>query len=379
MRAAKDAIRVGLTAALTGRYRLPGRQALLGAQLWVEDTNRAGGIWLQECAQRLPLRLISYDDASDAAQCRRLTEHLLTRDQVDLLLGPYSSGLALRAAEVANQHQKILWNHGGSSEAIYARGFQWLVGILSPPSTYFHSVIDFVRYTRPEARHVAIVHSTAGSFPQDVAAGATQYCQQCGFETIRAYTYAARTEDFTPILTQLVSAGPDLVLSVGRIEDDLRFATQYLQQPCTAQTVALIVTPMSLFYHTLGAAAQHFLGPSQWEPDIVPRPEYGPTSVALLPRFLSRHPDGVDYPLAQAYAGGLIMQRCLEIAGTLEQAALRQAAATLRVTTFYGHYAIDPVTGRQIGHRMPVVRWQDGHKQVLWPTTTPAPQGLRTR
>jgi branched-chain amino acid transport system substrate-binding protein len=363
----KDSIHVGMTAALTGRYSLPGRQALLGAQAWVEDTNRAGGIWLRDSRAPLPLRLTSYDDASEPAQCAALTEHLITVDQVDILLGPYSSGLALRAAEVAQRWQRVLWNHGGASEAIYTRGLTWVVGILSPPSTYFHSVIDFVRHVQPSANHIAIIHSTAGAFPKDVAAGAVQYCQQQAFETIRTYPYPAGTADFTPILQQLESAAPAVVLSVGRIEDDLRFAAQYLQHTIPADVVGLIVTPLTLFHDTFGSAAVRFVGPSQWEPALVIEPEYGPSSEEVLTRLMARHLGGVDYPMAQAYAGGLVVQRCLEIAGTLDQHALRQVASTLEFTTFYGRYRIDPSTGRQVGHRMPVIRWQDGRRMVVWP------------
>src|SRR5262249_7564876 len=209
-------IHVGMTAALTGRYSLPGRQALLGAQAWVEDTNRTGGIWLHGRQTQLPLRLTSYDDASESETCAMLIERLISEDQVDILLGPYSSGLALRAAEVAQRWQRVLWNHGGASEAIYTRGFAWVVGILSPRSTYFHSVIDLVRHTRPSADHVAIVHSTAGAFPKDVATGAAQYCQQQGFETVHTYPYPVGTTDFTPILKQMESTAPAVVLSVGR-------------------------------------------------------------------------------------------------------------------------------------------------------------------
>ena len=203
-----DCISVGMTAALTGRYSLPGRQALIGVQVWVEDTNRAGGIWVQDRGKRLPLRLLSYDDASEAQHCAVLTERLITEDQVDIVLGPYSSGLALSAAEVANRHQRVLWNHGGASEAIYTRGFAWVVGILSPPRTYFYSLLDCVWHTQPSARRVAIVHSTAGAFPRDVAAGAEWYGQQHGCETIHTLPYAAGTVDFTPILTQLASLSP---------------------------------------------------------------------------------------------------------------------------------------------------------------------------
>jgi branched-chain amino acid transport system substrate-binding protein len=268
---------------------------------------------------------------------------------------------------VAQRSQHVLWNHGGASEAIYTRGFTWVVGILSPPSTYFHSMIDFVRYTRPSASHVAIVHSTAGAFPKDVAAGAAQYGQQQEFATVHTYPYPTGATDFTPILKQLESTTPAVVLSVGRIEDDLRFAAQYLQHNIPADVVGLIVTPLTLFRDTLGSAATHFLGPSQWEPALVTESEYGPSSAEVLAHLIARHPEGVDYPMAQAYAGGLVAQRCLEIAGTLEQHALRQVASTLDFTTFYGRYCIDPHTGRQLGHRMPVIQWQNGRKVVVWP------------
>jgi branched-chain amino acid transport system substrate-binding protein len=198
-----------------------------------------------------------------------------------------------------------------------------------------------------------------------VAAGAAQYCQQqC--ETVHIYPYPAGTVDFTSILQQLEHTAPAVILSVGRIEDDLRFAAQYLQYAIAADVVGLIVTPLTLFRDTLGSAAAHFVGPSQWEPGLVLAPEYGPSSEAVLTRLLARHPEGVDYPMAQAYAGGLVAQRCLEMAGTLDQYALRQTASTLDCTTFYGRYRIDPGTGRQVGHRMPVIRWQDGQRLVVW-------------
>ena len=369
-----DAIRIGLTSSLTGRYRLPGRQALIGVQAWVADTNRSGGIWVRDSGTHLPLRLTYYDDASDPRQCAVLTERLLSVDRVDILLGPYSSGLALRAAEVAQHYARVLWNHGGASEAIYNRGFAWVVGILSSPTTYFHSLIDYVRHTMPLARAVAIVYSTAGAFPREVAAGAERYCRQHGFTTLAMYPYPARTVDFSPILTALARAAPEMLLSVGRIEDDLGFATQVVQSSMPACIVGLIATPLSHFWDTLGSAASRFLGPSQWEPDVVVSPDYGPSSQAVLQRIQTRARQraAVDYPMAQAYAGGLIAQHCITLAGTLEQHALRQVAGQLDCTTFYGRYQIDPTTGRQLGHRMPVVRWQEGRKCVLWPA---APAG----
>jgi hypothetical protein len=70
------------------------------------------------------------------------------------------------------------------------------------------------------------------------------------------YPYPAGTIDFAPILTALARAAPEMLLSVGRIEDDLGFATQYLQSGMPACIVGLIATPLSRFRNTLGRDAR---------------------------------------------------------------------------------------------------------------------------
>ena len=360
-------ITLGMTASLSGRFSSQGQQALAGVQAWIADTNRTGGLYLPARAKRFPVHLIAYDDASQGERCSALTERLLVTDRVDLLLGPYSSGLARRAAAVAEAHHKVLWNHGGSSDAIFSAGYKWVVGILTPASRYFHGVIDMITHTRPALRRLAIVHSTAGAFPREVASAAEAYGRQQGFASVYLYTYEPGTVDFTPLLKELSKERPHVLLGVGRIEDDMRLATQLVQREFGIDTVGLIAAPLQHFQAVLGDAAHGFLGPSQWEPGVITRPEYGSSTEAVLQSLRRHTAAAIDYPMAQAYAGCLVAQRCLEIVGSLEQHALRQAAGELDFTTFYGRYAIDPETGRQIGHVMPVVQWQHGTKVVVWP------------
>ena len=85
-------IRVGMTAALTGRYSLQGRQALAGVRAWTDDTNQAGGVWVNDMSARLPVHLTHYDDESNPDRCEEFSERLIVGDQIDILLGPYSSG-----------------------------------------------------------------------------------------------------------------------------------------------------------------------------------------------------------------------------------------------------------------------------------------------
>lgn len=360
-----------MTVSLTGRYRGPGRQARAGVLAWIDDTNRAGGIRVRDRLARLPVRLICYDDAGQGERCRRLTERLIVDDRVDILLGPYASGLTRRAAAVAEQHQRVLWNHGGSTDALYGEGYVWVVGILTPASRYFHGVIDAVADAYPTLRQMAILHGTTGAFPRDVATGALQHGRERGIEMVQCLAYPPDTDDFTPLLQslQVQKEPPEVLLGVGRIEDDLRLAVQLADIRLPLKLVGLIVTPLQQLQTTLGDAANGFSGPSQWEPGAVAQPHDGPSTAEVLrsfQRYAAADVD-IDYPMAQAYAGCLVVQRCIEAAGSLDQAALRRVAGELDFTTFYGRYCIDPRTGRQLGHVMPVVQWQHGAKVMVWP------------
>ena len=358
---------IGMTASLSGRYAEQGTQALAGANAWVEDTNRNGGISLECEGGRVPVRFVFYDDESDPQRCEALTERLITEEDVDIVLGPYSSGLSLIAATVAERYGKVLWNHGGASDSIYQHGFRSVVGILTSASWYFRGIIEMVRNDYPKAESVAIVYSTAGAFPKDVALGAEEYARKMGFDIVHRHPYAPRTQDFLPILRRLKEDRPGLILGVGRIEDDLRFAKQLHERSVPLQEVGLVAASIASFKNSLGSAAESFLGPSQWEPGGALDADYGPSPARVMKRLSTLRNRGVDYSMAQAYAGCLVAQRCVEAAGCLDNSKLRQAAERLDFTTFYGRFKIDPSTGRQVGHSMVVVRWRGDKKVVVWP------------
>ncbi|MCH8089539.1 MAG: ABC transporter substrate-binding protein, partial [Chloroflexi bacterium] len=145
----RQAIRVGMCASLSGQFQVQGKQALQGVKAWVEDANAHGGVFVGDLGAILPLSLAHHDDQSSAARVRELTRSLIVEERVDLLLGPYSSGLAIAAAGVAEELGKVLWNHGGSADGIHARGYRWTVSILSPASRYLTGVVDLLRQAYP--------------------------------------------------------------------------------------------------------------------------------------------------------------------------------------------------------------------------------------
>ena len=354
-----DSIRVGIPASLSGQFHTQGAQALQGATAWVEDTNRNGGLFVRDLNATLPLTLIHYDDHSRAADVRDLVRHLVLEDEVHLLLGPYSSSLAMAAAQTAEELGVVLWNHGGSADNIHQQGFRWTVNILSPASDYLSGIPELVLQTNPAAMRLAIVHSSTGSFSRSVAIGAAEKASQLGIEVVFEETFDSPATDFSELLQRVEASEPDLLVGVGRIADDLLLAQQlpfYIEA-----MVALPATSIEQFREALGPRSEGFVGPSQWEASAKLNIDYGPNM-----RDITQRLGQPDYPMAQGYAGGLVAQRCIEEAGSLDQAALRQAASALDFTTFYGRFKLD-ATGRQIGHQVLLVQWQRGRKVIVWP------------
>ncbi|MEZ4547888.1 MAG: ABC transporter substrate-binding protein [Thermodesulfobacteriota bacterium] len=116
-------IKLGISISLTGAYSVQGAQSFRGLSLYVSDVNERGGIHVAQLERKIPVDLVHFDDESDVDKCRSNVEKLLSQEQVDILLGPYSSSLALAAAEEAEPRGVTLWNHGGSTDEMDERGF----------------------------------------------------------------------------------------------------------------------------------------------------------------------------------------------------------------------------------------------------------------
>ena len=363
----EDLITVGMAVSLTGQFSGQGIQALAGARAWVQDCNSEGGIYVASAGRKLLLRLTHYDDESAPGVAAALTERLILEDRVDLLLGPYSSVLNMAAAPVAERHRRVLWNHGGASDGINQQGYRWTVSILTPASTYLHGVIGLVTETDPEAHRLAILYSVRGSFPKTVASGVKAYALEKGFQVVYSASYRPPLDDFSPWLDEMAEKEPDVVIGVGRIQDDLALARQIAERPFQARMIAVVAAGIGQFHEELGGLATGFLGPSQWEPGADYAPDYGPSARELARRHDMFGPRGGDYAMAQAYAAGLVAQRCVEESGSLQNQALREVASRLDLTTFYGRFKLEAGTGLQVGRSVVIVQWQGDGKRVVWP------------
>ena len=355
-------ILVGLSISLTGRFSAQGRQALDGLRLWQSYVNGKDGISIGQAAPQ-PVRLLFYDDQSRASLARENALRLLRQDHVDALFGPYSSGLSLTVAEVAYEQRKVLWNHGGSSDEIFNRGWQHLVSTPTPASDYLRDLPRRLERQAPALRKICIVHSTRGTFATHVARGVVQAATS--EYSVQLISYSALDVDV--LLRELHASQPEILALAGTFEQETQIVRARPYMPASIQAIASVAAGVHAFRDGLGHVAEGVIGPSQWEAQASFPTDIGPDGLWFVRNFREQFGREPEYTAAGSFALGLIFGECVQRAGSLRDNNLLAAAAELDCYTFYGKFRLDSASRRQVGHRILLTQWVRDHK-VLLPT-----------
>jgi branched-chain amino acid transport system substrate-binding protein len=360
----KTEVAVGLSISLTGKFRPLGQQALQGIRLWQSYINAQGGIAVRNGGKR-SVRLIWYDDRSQIRFARKNVFQLLEEDKIDILLGPYSSSLTMAVAEIAEEHKKVLWNNGGSSDDIFSNGRRYLVGIASPASDYLRALPHWLAEEHPALRRICVLYSAGGTFGWQVARGILESVLVVAGQSVELVPINSSFENYDTILRTLFDIDPEVVVLAVAFQDELGLMRTRHRWPSTVREVAAVAAGVRAFSTELGQTAEGVLGPSQWEPGMTFPNIAGPTSDWFLDSFQRQFGQTPNYIAAGSFATGLVLTECIRQAASLDDEKLRSTASDLDCNTFYGRFRIESRTGIQTGHRVLLIRWQRGYKVVL--------------
>lgn len=363
---------VGFTASLTGKLNVESTRQNNGFNLWMEQVNNAGGITL---ADGTVVKFASkfYDDESNKDRVQELYTKLVTEDNADFLISPYSSGLADASAVIAEQYGKVMITTGAASDSTYQKGYTLVYQAYTPASHYLTGAIDLLASLDANAKKVAIVHEN-DKFSTSVVDALEAYAVEQGYEIALKEGYDSGTTDFAPIINK-IPADVDAIMGGGHFADGQQFAKALFEKGVNAKLVALLVAPPEPTFAEIGDAAFGIVGPSQWEPLAAFAPDFGPSGDEFVAAYKAAYGEEPSYHAAGGYVAGLILQKAIETAGSLDTEALKAALDGMDMMTFYGNIKFDTTAekhGLQIGHSMVYVQWQKDAsdtlvKQVVWP------------
>jgi hypothetical protein len=243
-----------------------------------------------------------------------------------------------------------VWNHGAASDDV--QQLPGVVSVPSPASRYLVAVGRAVARLRPGGR-VALV-TGAGRFARFARHGLEQAAPDIGLDIT-----ARLALDEEP--ASIAAARGDAIVLCGPLEGEVALL-RALRARAGADVLLAGVSPgVSDFAKLLGGDPEDMLAPVQWHFERPGSSPLGPSQQELLGDAREAGAGEIDYVAAQAYAAAVIADRCT----ALSPAAPGLAAASLRTTTFFGDFELDPRTGLQRGHRLSVVHWRGGRRELF--------------
>jgi branched-chain amino acid transport system substrate-binding protein len=367
---------IGHPAALSGKYAKAAEQAVGGVKAAVDwVNNERGGVMVGGKKEMIVYKV--YDCESKKESVTSLLERLITTDKVNFTFAPYSSGLTLAGAPVAEKYGVVYMDHGGASDKIFRQGFEYITQTIGPGSAYHAGTLEMVKKIDPSAKRVALAYEDS-EFARSVMDGAEAKAKELGFDIVFKRTYPAKVTDLTPLLSDLKAADAEIVIGGGHFQDGQLMNKQMADLDINPKLLSLIAAAtLPAFHEALGDLAEGVMGPSHWEYGVTFNKEtaekagetwIGPSQdeyVALFKKAVEK--DMLpDYHAAEASAAVLALVLAVEKADSVDNDAVRKALGDLTFTSFYGGWDIDD-TGKQVGHSMVDVQWQGGERKIIWP------------
>ena len=217
-----DTVVIGLSVSLTGHYKLQGTSSYKGVLAWVDRVNSNGGLSDSSNSCR-PVELVVYDDESSATGVENNIATLIDDDQVDIILGPYSTNLIKLATNLCHKKKRLIWNHGGASQDLHTYGFDLLVSSLTPCNEYFTSLADTTNLIFDSTLKICRVSNNKGEFSPKVSGSAVE-------SLIMKYDQAAEileidmsVHDMELIFHKIQEFVPDVIVFVGTYQQDVDF------------------------------------------------------------------------------------------------------------------------------------------------------------
>jgi branched-chain amino acid transport system substrate-binding protein len=355
-----EPITIGISLPLTGEFSQPGTAAKQGYQVWAETVNKQGGLLGRQ------VKLDIKDDASDQNTVVADYNALISRDQVDLLMGTFSSLLNLPASAVAERNKMLYVEPAGGAPEMFTRGFQYL--FFAQQATADHQGDLFVDYIlglpEKDQPKTAAYPSIDDPFAIPVIDSIRAKFEDAGIKTVYNDIYPPSTSNFDSIASAVKSADPDLIAHGAVFDDGIGFIR-------ALDKVGF--QPRYFFETSAPSGAEQFsngVGIENTEAifyAVSHTPEAKtPGNEDFVAAYRDKYGGLPAEDAADAFAVGQVVQKAVEEVGSIDdQAALADYLRNNQVETILGPLSWDD-TGAPEGQFL-IGQWQNGKAEVILP------------
>lgn len=359
---AKDKIVIGQAISLSGP--LAGAVSIAGGpiyELWVEEVNKQGGIYVKEYGKKLPVELKRYDDKSDIGTMTNLLEKLITDDKVDFIFPPWGTAWLFAAAPIANKYEYILIGGPGAAAKLKALHLPYFFQVLNFSDTQAPAIAEL--YKEMGVRSIAMI-SRGDLHGIEYANLLVPLLKKSGIEIKMNKTFPPDIKDMSSLLKEAKSLNVDAFYAAAYPEGGMLLTGQAIELGINFKSFFITVLPFSpnLYRDTFGTTTvEGVMGGGAWNAKT------SPGAKDLVDKHIAKFGIEPDYWGALFYYSSLEhFKQAIEKAGTLDQKKIRDIMAAERFETALGPFWYDK-NHFFVNHPGQVGQWQNGVFEVIDP------------
>jgi branched-chain amino acid transport system substrate-binding protein len=357
-----EPIVIGASLPLTGDFAEPGVAAQQGYQVWMDMVNESGGLLGR------PVEMVIKDDQSDQNLVVTDYNALIDQDQVDLLLGTFSSLLNIPASAVAERAQMVYVEPAGGSPDMFNRGFEYL--FFAQQATAPHQADLFSEWVAslPEGERPKTAAYVAADDPfgAPVAEGIQEQLEAADIQTVYSEIYPPETVNFDAIAAEIASKKPDVIAqgSAG-LQDGVNLITALSAAGYSPQQMFQASTPSFADQYSDAIGVDNTEGIFYAVSYHVDAPTPGNEEFLAAYREKFNNEDPPE-DAADGYAAAQVLQAAVEAVGSIDdQAALKDWLHTNSVETILGELSWDETGAPQQAFLL--AQWQNGDEEIVLP------------
>ncbi|HEU4987025.1 MAG TPA: ABC transporter substrate-binding protein [Rhizobiaceae bacterium] len=373
-------ITIGVIGPLSGPAANSGISMRQAYEAAAAQVNKDGGIEID--GEKSEIKLIFEDSASRPEMGVSAAQKLLTRDNVDILVGDtISSSVTLALMEVAPSFGKFMMSGQPVSIEIakkiksdperFANFWKSSFNSDAYANTLFSTVQDLIEKGAVEADNKKIAFIVEDT---DYGKSNVEYTQplfeEAGWSVSSSETVPLGHADFYPQLSKLRGDEPDVLISIfTSVNSGIALVKQIKEQGLKSLHLAVYYPIRPEFLEGAGDTANGLL----WTPlffDPVNNPKH--KEFAEMFKELSGVDGNGDH--AQGYCQMTMLLDNIKKAGSIEPAKLSEAFAKTDFECVIARLAYDTETHTpKIGpdyFPVPMAQIQDGVSFAIWPSTT---------
>jgi branched-chain amino acid transport system substrate-binding protein len=340
-------LKIGVVASMTGSASTTGKDIWQSAQLAADEINANGGVYVADLNKKIPIRLIQGDDESTREGGQKAVSKMITQDNVDLLVGGFSSAVVSAHQSIVAEHKVPYIITGASTPVITRRTDVDTTYMFHHAPTTDDSgsqitlfIDDTIRPAinekfgfpadRPLRLAILYQDSPYGKGHQ-TAIKNTIANNSLKIDVVAEETFKMGESDYRSVLTSIKNADPDVVYVTAFLNEQIPIETQAIRD-VGLNKIFIAVEPNDDpdFYKGVGKYGEYSIVQSRFSPYTVPK---GPTEAAynkFVTDFDKKYGGFPGMMGVATYEGVYVAAQAVEDAGTLNKTMVKDALADIQ-------------------------------------------------